>query len=204
MAIYKYIHVQREEAKRLSDLSGIEYDFETTIQLSKRLLMLFEANNYSNMELIDALTTAILVRYSRPFSTGVRKALKVEDIVSLSQAEKRMHDWLIQTRNKHIAHSVNTFEENQVCGYYNSDKLHEYGITSISVQNSRLTPLSATDTESVIAISRKAIAHVSKLIEVEKGKVLSILREKNISDLLNEGEPSGFLPEIAKPHKRRK
>ena len=202
MVTHTFIDIEIEEAKDLADLVGIKYDLESAIQLSELLLKQFEASNYEGA-LIDAITTAIIVRYSRPFVIGVRKKLQIENIDTLNDNEKSKHEWLIETRNKHIAHSVNTFEENRVVGYYILEN-PEKGITSISVQHGRVIGPSSEDAKSVIAISKKVLDHVSKLIEAEKAKVLSIVQQRNIKDLLKESKQSAFSPDIRRPDKRRK
>ena len=202
MVTHTFIDIGIEEAKDLADLVGIEYDLKSAIWLSELLLKQFETSSYDGT-LIDAITTAILVRYSRPFVTGARKKLRIEDIDTLNDNEKSKHKWLIEIRNKHIAHSVNTFEENRVIGYYILEHA-EKGITGISVQHGRIIGLSSEDAKSVIAISKKVLDHVSKLIEVEKAKVLSIVGQRNIKDLLKQSKQSAFSPDIRRPNKRRK
>ncbi len=135
--------------------------------------------------------------------SGVRKRIKIED-VGLDTNELSKHKWLLETRNKHIAHSVNEFEENRVVGNYVLETPEGKGITGISVQHGRVIGLSSQDATSVINISTKILEFVIKDVNKEKSRVLSIVRQSDIKDILQQGKQSAFNPDMNKPDKRRK
>jgi len=62
--------------------------------------------------LSKALIFSAVVAYARPFVTGVRPIkLSKEFFASLTAGfDHQLHDYLIDVRNKHVAHSVNEFE----------------------------------------------------------------------------------------------
>jgi hypothetical protein len=62
----------------------------------------------------DALRIAIVITYIRMFNSGVRLGdFAMKDLVAelYDSAEKDLHDYVFDLRNKNIAHSVNVFEE---------------------------------------------------------------------------------------------
>lgn len=112
MATNTFQEIDIPEAADLADLTGILYDFESAkrfaIQLKEMLNR--ERPDYS---LVDPMTIAILVRYSRPFATGKRRRIGDMELRTLSSKQRSAHDRFLLWRNRHIAHSVNVFEDNQ-------------------------------------------------------------------------------------------
>ncbi len=202
MVTHTFVDIDIDEARDLAGFTGIEYDLRSAVQFSKLLIKRFESSD-CDVDLIDAISTCILVRYSRVFMSGVRTRIKIED-VGLDTNELSKHKWLLETRNKHIAHSINAFEENRVVGYYVLETPEEKGITSISVQHGRVISLSSQDAKSVINISTKILGFVTKKINKEKSRVLSIIRQSDIKEILQQGKQSAFNPDMNKPDKRRK
>lgn len=52
-----------------------------------------------------------LISYARPFATGVRNRLRPEEIFRDRDNALSYHKYLIEQRNKLVAHNVNPFEE---------------------------------------------------------------------------------------------
>lgn len=202
MADYRYVPITDSEATYLADLNGIAVDLSSANSLARTLQRHFESEKFDG-EIVDALSTAILVRYSRPFMKGVRARLDTEVIETLSNTERSLHERYRAYRDKHIAHSVNTFEENIVVGYYNSEKFDEDGITSISVQHHRVMGLSSADLDNLITLATKIKEHVVELMKSEKIKVLARVRLRPIEEVLKQKiEPIGVL-DMSKIDKRR-
>lgn len=203
MVTHTFVDLELEEAKYLADLTGVKFDLESAMRLSELLIKRIESSEY-NGELVDALSTAILVRYSRAFVSGVRSKLKIEDIPNLNEEKIKKHKWLIEIRNKHIAHSVNEFEENRVVGYYVLEAPEEKKITSISVQHGRVIGLSYKDAISVIDLSKNILEYVAEKIKKEKSKIFSLVRQKDINKIVQSGKQTVFMPDMSKTDKRRK
>ena len=94
--------------------------------------------------LVDPLSTAVLVRYSRLFVTGVRARLGEEALQTLSGPQREKHIRLRAFRDKHIAHSVNAFEDNQPVARYWVERVKEEGITSVECNHTRIAGLAQT------------------------------------------------------------
>ncbi|MFQ5779329.1 MAG: hypothetical protein ACE5HN_00920 [Nitrospiria bacterium] len=203
MVTHTFVNIDLEEAAYLADLTGVEYDLRSTIELCDELKELIEASDYRGSR-IDTLSTTISVRYSRSFGSGVRKKINIENIGSINEKLLEEHERILAIRNKHIAHSVNAFEENQVVGYYVLENPEEKGIRSISVQHGRVVGLSYSDADSIIQLSKLALEYVKSEIEKEKSKILKLVRQKDVNEFIYNA--SDRVPMIGKkdPRKKRK
>ena len=70
----------------------------------------------------EALSAAAVVRYARCFNSGKRDRLKHDLFNAAPQHVKEAHEYFIAVRSKHVAHSVNVFEENDVTVTVNADR----------------------------------------------------------------------------------
>lgn len=111
MATHRLLN--RPEAQRFADLGGISRDLGNVIQFCDLMIAAYDTAP-PQYELIDALSTASVVRYCRCFESGVRAKLARESINSLAPAFTQLHDYLFLLRQKHLVHPVNEFEANHV------------------------------------------------------------------------------------------
>jgi hypothetical protein len=105
--------VDTAEARELGDLAGSVKDMETAFELCRRLEAVLGASPI-DVALVDALSTAIVIRYARSFNKAVRTGLPTELVNQLSPELQTLHQRICALRDKHVAHSVNPFEENIV------------------------------------------------------------------------------------------
>lgn len=202
MATYTYVKVKLEETKDLADLNGMMTDLVNTIDFCKELRGSYESGNFGII-LVDALSTAILVRYCRCFVTGVRKNIKIDEISSMTTEDKAAHEVYMSMRNKHIAHSVNDLEDNTVVAYYVHERPHE-GFSSISMQHGRVVSLSTKDLETIISLSEKFLNYIDEQMELEKQRILALVMKLPMETVLSWGTGEGFRPSLDGVHKRRK
>ena len=186
MVTYSWADLEIPEASLLADLNGISSDFQTAQDLAKKLLA-ERAADKPNWSLSEPFSIAIAVMYSRPFHQGVRHSLGDTDLAILPPALRQAHDYLWHYRNKHVAHSVNSFEENQPRAYYCEERVKQEGITSISCGGSRLIGMSVSDLENVIELTTFFGAHIGLLIVREQDRLLPIVREMPLETVLAGG-----------------
>lgn len=72
MAANTFVEINFAKAADLADLAGAQFDLNSARFLSKALKDNLETPN-PNYSLVDPYSTAILVRYSRPFVTNKNK-----------------------------------------------------------------------------------------------------------------------------------
>ena len=121
--------------------------------------------------------------YSRPFVTGVRKWLGEEGLKVLDSQQRKKHERLRAFRDKHIAHSVNAFEENQPVARYWLERVKDEGITSIECNHTRIIGMSSADLEDVIELSTAMLSYVEARLKEEK-RVLEIVRQIPVEQIL--------------------
>jgi hypothetical protein len=102
--------VDYEEAKKLADLGAIIQDLGFTMKTCSRLKKLLKEESQDSL-LIESMWTAALIRYARCFATGKRIGLSESIFDGLVGEPHEIHKIYIDLRNKHIAHSVNPFEQ---------------------------------------------------------------------------------------------
>lgn len=201
MATNSFVEIDFPQATDLADLTGIKVDLETARDFARKLKKEFESEK-PNWALVDLLSTAILVRYSRPFVTGVRSRLGDEAIQRLSGPQREKHARLRAFRDKHISHSVNAFEDNQPVARYWEERVKEEGITSIECNHSRVMGLSLGDVEAVIELTTEMLVYVDTRLKEEKAKVLEIVRKIPLETVLS-GIKGPWLPDMRSIDKRR-
>lgn len=182
MVTHNYGLLEINEARYLADLVGIEHDLSLTIEWCKKYDELFE-----NMDLIpfgEPLTTAILVRFMRAFGGGVRNKSARHLLNALTEEQKAQYDHYRSYRDKHIAHSINEFEDNYVKAYFIEENI-EKGINSISTGCSQIIGISTQDTKNIINICNTLLDEVQKEMNAEQEKLLMITNDYTSEDILN-------------------
>lgn len=107
------VRLNTENAKRLADIAGIHEDLKFTVQLCERLLNLDENSEHDEL-LKEALWAAALISYARCFAEGKRYGLSEDTLQAAGDQALEVHRHFVNLRNKHIAHSVNPFEQVEV------------------------------------------------------------------------------------------
>ena len=185
MAELYVAEVDYEEAKKLADLASIYQDLSFTIDTLKRLLRLLKENDEDRV-LIQSLWTAALISYARCFSSGKRFGLSESIFEKLEGDPIGCHRYYRNLRDKHIAHSVNPFEQvvvGLVLSEPDNPKREVLGVATLSQK------LVCTDIEGVEAlltlasvvreeVARQAKEYQAKTLEVGKGLPIDTLYSK--------------------------
>lgn len=203
MATNTFVEIDIPEAVELADLTGISHDFESAKQFATQLKDMFEREppDYS---LVEPMTTAILVRYSRPFTTGVRRRIKETELETLSIEQRAAHDRFRLWRDKHIAHSVNAFEENHPVARYYVERFNDEGFTSVECNSNQLIGMSLHDVEMIIELAVHFIEELKPRIKREKERVLEIVRSLPREQVLGMAKPARVphMKDVGKVRKR--
>jgi hypothetical protein len=202
MATHTFVHFEHEEVAALAELKSIHFDLWSAIQLCEY----FESqsqNGYPPSEITDAFSTAILVRYSRAFVSGVRKGLGEDALASLSVGQRANHERLRAFRDKHIAHSVNALEDTKIQARYCEERVQQEGITAVSAAHYRVMGLSSRDVGDVIELSKALLVYVDAKIEEEKKRLLFVLHSMPIAEVLLCPSSPVLAPDHSKIGKRR-
>lgn len=204
---YTLIDVDLQEAAELASLTGIRNDLETTLSLARRLKGEFARGQFEvDLDIYEALSTAVLVRYTRPFASGVRARLREDALQVLTESQRLAHERLKNFRDKHVAHSVNAFEENEVVVEFSRERVREEGIQKVYVRHSRVVGLYLTDVEEIIDLCKTLLTYVNQRIKDEKARLLPLARALPLDDLLSRPPKAAQNPpdnsKVAKPRRK--
>ncbi|MBW7835665.1 MAG: hypothetical protein H3C28_03410 [Sphingomonadales bacterium] len=183
MATYTKLAFNHPDAIALADYTGIARDLQSAIQYAKLLLAYRQDKEERNSELIEPLCIATLVRYCRPFSSGVRSKLDIQHLSNLTDEQITLHEYLRTIRDKHIAHSVNCYELNQTMLQYCVERLDAEGYTHVVVDEERIICLSVSEITGLIEIAEIIIKSVTAFITEEKKRILQIVKNMPISEV---------------------
>lgn len=100
--------IEIAEASELSSFTGFFQDLTFACDVFRYLL-----DNFDKLDstLQKSLWTTALITYARCFANGRRLQLTSDIYNGLDGDPQGCHEYLIGMRNKHVAHSVNPFEE---------------------------------------------------------------------------------------------
>lgn len=170
--------VDYEEAKKLADLGAIAQDLGFTMKTCSRLKKLLKEKSQDSL-LIESMWTVALIRYARCFATGKRFGLSESILDGLQGEPHKVHKMYIDLRNKHIAHSVNPFEQMAVgliLSSQNSSQRKILGVATMSMRH--ISP----DAKGVHQLGLLAKVLLKKVCEIAKGYEKMVLEKaKNTS-----------------------
>ena len=115
MTVDMRFEVRHKACGRLADLAGIQGDLELCISACEAFLTTssWEPWRIPNVT-EEALAEFAIFRYCRTLSTDIRSGVRIEQIDALPPELRERHKYFKDLRDKHLAHSVNYHEENNV------------------------------------------------------------------------------------------
>ncbi len=106
------VEVTTPTARELADLVGIILDLEFVLEGVRRLAVIDKPPQ--DVLIAQALWNAVLVAYARCFVGGRRQELSTSLFESLKPGAAQAHQHIMDMRDKHVAHSVNPFDQVRV------------------------------------------------------------------------------------------
>lgn len=202
MATHTFVDVQLPEAEDYAALSGVRFDLFSTRDLCGYLNSQFESGR-PNTEVIDAFSTAILVRYCRAFPPGIRKWPWEDALASLTTSQRENHERFRNFRSMHVAHSLNAFEDNRVQARYCLERVEDDGITSISASSNKVVGLNSDDINKIIDLCNSLIEFIETKLSEEQARLLPLVRAMPLKELIDNEPPLTGAPNFNKIHVRR-
>ena len=121
----------------------------------------------------NALREAAVIRYGRCFASGVRESLSHALLQSAPTDLQSAHLHFIDLRNKHVAHSVNEFEETDVVILM--EKVgHWYEIWDVGTMHVRRHLADTVELDLLLRLTNWLISEVERLSELERDKLFRI------------------------------
>lgn len=203
MATYTWADYTGREADALASLTSIRFDLASAMTLC-RYMQQHYTEKHAPSEVLSAFSIGGLVQYSRAFTTGVREPLGSDAVATLTHQQQAAHTHFRLLRDKHIAHSVNAFEETKIQARYCEERVNEEGITSVNAVHYRVTGLALDDFVEMEQLCRALLKHVDARIKAENERILAIVRSLSIADVRAAGLGPALVPDHGKVGARRK
>ena len=199
MAIRRLLDIP--EAQTFGDLAGIIRDLGTVIQFCDLLVSAYDASP-PQYELVDALSTAAVIRYCRCFGSGVRAKLAAESIEALAPFYSQLHSYFFELRQKHLAHSVNEFEANHVAVVLPDDTFgaNAVEITLLGGRVAGLDRPTAVHLKRLATIVQRA---ANDELDTERARLIQLLAPLSREQISQFPEPPPFEPDWTRVDKRR-
>lgn len=185
-------------ANGLEDLISHQADIMDALQMFRRFEDIFDANDYVTM---DAMATTAVIRYCRCFASGVRSTLRIDDLPGLAAQDIALHQYLTDTRHKHIAHAVNQMETQSVfLGIRQADDGSAM-VTAAHVGSRTQTAINRDQALEALELCRRWFHHLSGLIAIATDDIALRAQSLTSAELL--ALPRGPLSPNLEPTKQR-
>ena len=160
--------IEFEEAGKLADAASIFQDLGLVLDVLSRLRDLVEEEEPDQIAVQSYWTTA-LVTYVRCFTTGKRVGLSesiFEGIQGHEQPAVEVHRHFKALRDKHIAHSVNPFEQVEIGAVLSPPGAQNRKVEGVATLSMRLISLDAEGVDSLHELAR--IARQKTAVECQR------------------------------------
>jgi hypothetical protein len=166
------------KVSEMEDLISAGHDIKHVTFLTKKAFDVATGENVTD-PLLRLYFENALITYARPFATGVRNRLHPEDIFGDTDGALDYHKYLIEQRNKLVAHNVNPFEETTVGVLIDSKNQ----LTGVGNLTGRLVAFIKNDYGQFNGLANTVLRFINeKLRELER-EVLSQARQLSPEEL---------------------
>ena len=196
------VKLEGGRARRLADLTGIYADLSFTIDACTVLMRLLQEKRETDEAWVlkEALWSSALMSYARSFGPAKRYGLSEAVFKDLEADYLAAHRVFIGFRNKHVAHSINPFEQAEIglmlSEEWAADKKVE-GIVAISVRLTNLNEPAAVDLHNLAVTLRN---EVGKLAKAEEHEVLRAARAEPVQSFYKLPRLQVRVPHAGNPH----
>lgn len=165
------------KTSEMEDLIAAGHDIQYVTFLTKKASDIVE----SEMDFLSRMYFEnALITYARPFASGVRTRLQAKDIFSTSDGALDYHVYLVEQRNKLVAHSVNPFEETKVGVLVSSDGI----LMGIGNLSGRLVAFTKRDYQQFNRLANAALEFINTKLKQLEQDVLEEASKLSSKDLM--------------------
>jgi len=173
----------------------------SVIDFTSRLIELFDQYE-PDYTLLDALSTATIVRYTRCFVQGYRFRLDGEAHLTMDESESLLHERIRQTRDWHIAHPINLQEIYTLAVGFDPQAGAAAKAEAIAVQGRSEIPLEAPDLFTLRRLAERWRDWLEQAVNESRAQLLPEAMKLSAEQLL--GLPSTPERPNPNPQARRK
>ncbi len=171
-------------SSRIPDIHGWLQDIQSSKKLAERLIQEAEAAN-PDLILLDALSTASIVRYSRCFTSGIRERLSITQLPSATDADTELHKRIRGIRDWHIAHPVNQQEVHALYVIVDESPGATTGALGFSSYSSAELGLLPFEIEGMLDLCNKWIAWLNEQLIQENTRLMPHAVQLSRDELLS-------------------
>jgi len=185
--------VDFEDARMLADLGAIAQDLGAVMETCSRLKELLKDNSQDHL-LVEALWTTALIKYARCFTDSKRFGLSESLFQGLQGDPVGAHRLYINLRNKHVAHSVNPFEQMEVGAVLAPLETNERKVIGVATLAMRHICSDLEGVHQLGCLSKVVLQKVCALAKECEGKVLDQIKQMPLEDLYKQARPRLIAP----------
>ena len=157
----------------LPDIHGWAQDVQSARELAKRLTQEFESEKPDSV-LLDALSTAAVIRYSRCFTTGIRARLSIDKLATAAPVDIDLHNRICGVRDWHVAHAINKQEVHALYVILDGSPEATTGAVGFSSYLSGDPPLQPYEVNALVDICTKWIDWLKTQLIQEQAKLIPL------------------------------
>ena len=169
---------------RVPDIHGWLQDIRSAHELASRLSHEFSAES-PDQALLDALSTAAIVRYCRCFTSGIRARLSIEELSTASPTDIDLHEKIRGTRDWHIAHPINEQEVHAFYVILDGSPGATTGAIGFSSFSSVKSPLQPFEVSAMLELCEKWIGWLNTRLIQEQTPLIPIANRFSRAELLS-------------------
>lgn len=185
---YPMAEIRSETASKLGDYVLLEADLVFGKQAIERLLTLRSGDEADSLT-VRSLYYSTLVAYARCFRSGVRTRLDPSIYSELPGDPLGFHEFLINTRNKLIAHSVNSYEECAIGVFLNPIERNDPKIVGVAQLMKVFISHEEEGLKMTLALIQVALAHVAQQGRHWNDELLTEANEMDLDRLYRSARP---------------
>ncbi|WP_157157588.1 hypothetical protein [Diaminobutyricimonas sp. LJ205] len=183
--------IDTKSATELRDLASYARDLELAAGYLRHYLAGNIEGDKEYASPLDALWMTSILLYSRAFSKGVR-ATRGPDLNRISPDEARLHQYILDVRNKYLAHSVNGFEQVEAIAFLTASPHLERAITGIGHVHTSLSRMDRKSAEAFLALCERHARALERRLSAVRIKIpqeLAALGDVAVYSLPEHGDP---------------
>lgn len=190
------------KAKELADRAAIFQDLAFCVACCARAIENLRAASQDAV-LIRALWTAALVAYARCFTSGVRYGLTSDLFEHFDGEPRETHEYYVDLRNKHIAHSVNQFEQVVIGAVLSAPDASMRSVEGIATLTGTNISESAESVEQLRTLALTALKYIAETGKELSAEVLEEAKTLPIENLYRRATPRVTIPPASSAGNRR-
>lgn len=199
-----FVEVTYPEAKTLAGYESCKSDLEYTKSALELLQILLKSNKKEDGLVCTALWNSSLLAYARCFTDGIR--VKVDPLNVFSDLKGDLitsHKYFISLRDKHVAHSVNPFEQVKIAVIL-APKNQEKKVRGVSPQSIKLLYLDSDGVRSLYELSCIVFNFIDEKCKEFGRKTFEVASKDNIDNLYKKARPKLIVPSPIEVKDKRK